>query len=258
MIDEKGEKLLKYAANRVRFRKTVYDDYGFGKKLPYGRGVAIVLYGPPGTGKTMAAQVLAHELGLDIYRIDLSMISSKYIGETEKNLSKIFEAAKNSNAILFFDEADALFSKRTSVESSHDKYANAETSYLLQKIEEYDGVSVLATNNLQNFDVAFKRRMTYIIPIEAPNEQTRLRLWEKVFPPDAPIAVEVDFALLARAVELTGASIKNVALFAANLAAAEGRAIAYEDVIEAVDLECQKIGQLGMGEKLSQAVLMGI
>ncbi len=258
MISPESEKLLRMAADRVRYRSTVNEDFGFAKKLPYGRGVAIVFYGPPGTGKTMAAQVLANDLGLDIYRIDLSQVSSKYIGETEKNLGAVFDAAKNSNAILFFDEADSLFSKRTDVSSSHDKYANAETSYLLQKIEEYSGVSVLATNNMQNFDAAFKRRMTFIIPIEAPDEGTRVRLWEAVFPADAPLSAEVDVRILAHVAELTGSSIKSAAVSAAYMAAAAGRKITWEDLITAVELEGTKSGTLGLGNRLREAILTGI
>ena len=258
MISPESEKLLRMAADRVRYRSTVNEDFGFNKKLPYGRGVAIVFYGPPGTGKTMAAQVLANDLGLDIYRIDLSQVSSKYIGETEKNLGVVFDAAKNSNAILFFDEADSLFSKRTEVSSSNDKYANAETSYLLQKIEEYSGVSVLATNNMQNFDAAFKRRMTFIIPIEAPDEDTRVRLWEAVFPADAPLSAEVDVRILAHVAELTGSSIKSAAVSAAYMAAAAGRKITWEDLVTAVELEGTKAGTLGLGNRLREAILTGI
>ncbi len=258
MISPESEKLLHMAADRVRYRSTVNEDFGFAKKLPYGRGVAIVFYGPPGTGKTMAAQVLANELGLDIYRIDLSQVSSKYIGETEKNLGAVFDAAKNSNAILFFDEADSLFAKRTSVSSSNDKYANAETSYLLQKIEEYTGVSVLATNNMQNFDAAFKRRMTYLIPVESPDENTRVRLWESVFPPEAPLDPLVDLRILARVGELTGSNIKSAAVSASYMAAAEGRAIKWDDLIKAVDLEGSKAGAIGLGNRLREAILTGI
>ena len=257
IIDAEGTRLLNLAIERVRFRSMVNGEFGFGKKLPYGRGTAIVFYGPPGTGKTMAAQVMARELGLDIYRIDLSQVSSKYIGETEKNLGAVFEAAKNSNAILFFDEADALFSKRTEVSSSNDKYANAETSYLLQKIEEYPGVSVLATNNMQNFDAAFKRRMTYLIPVAAPDEPTRRGLWEAAFPAEAPLDDEVDTRLLAQAVELTGAQIKSIALAGAYRAAAGNKSITYEDLIAAIDDECTKVGRMGEGEKLRQAIMTG-
>ncbi len=256
-VDARAEKLLRKVCDRVLYRKTVNDDFGFGKKLPYGRGISVVLYGPPGTGKTMAAQVLAKELGLDIYRIDLSQISSKYIGETEKNLGAVFDAAKNSNAILFFDEADSLFSKRTEVSSSHDKYANAETSYLLQKIEEYPGISILATNNMQNFDAAFKRRITYMIPIEEPSEETRLALWTNAFPQGTPLSKEIDLRLLAQALTLTGSNIKSISVEVAYRAAAENREIDYQDLVEAVDAECMKTGRMGVGTELQQAIIRG-
>ena len=256
-MDARAEKLLRKVCDRVLYRKTVNDDFGFGKKLPYGRGISVVLYGPPGTGKTMAAQVLAKELGLDIYRIDLSQISSKYIGETEKNLGAVFDAAKNSNAILFFDEADSLFSKRTEVSSSHDKYANAETSYLLQKIEEYPGISILATNNMQNFDAAFKRRITYMIPIEEPSEETRLALWTNAFPQGTPLSKEIDLRLLAQALTLTGSNIKSISVEVAYRAAAENREIDYQDLVEAVDAECMKTGRMGVGTELQQAIIRG-
>ncbi len=257
VVGSHSRHLLELACDRVRHSVTVNNTFGFGKKLPYGRGVAVVLYGPPGTGKTMAAQVMAKELNLDIYRVDLSQVSSKYIGETEKNLGAIFDAAKNSNAILFFDEADALFSKRTEVSSSNDKYANAETSYLLQKIEEYTGVSVLATNNMQNFDVAFKRRMTFLIPLEAPDKATREDLWTKVFPPEAPLSDMVDISLLAESLEVTGAQIKSIAVESAYIAAAAGHQITYEEIIEAADMECSKTGQLGVGNMLRSAIMAG-
>lgn len=256
-VDARAEKLLRKVCDRVLYRKTVNDDFGFGKKLPYGRGISVVLYGPPGTGKTMAAQLLAKELGLDIYRIDLSQISSKYIGETEKNLGAVFDAAKNSNAILFFDEADSLFSKRTEVSSSHDKYANAETSYLLQKIEEYPGISILATNNMQNFDAAFKRRITYMIPIEEPSEETRLALWTNAFPQGTPLSKEIDLRLLAQALTLTGSNIKSISVEVAYRAAAENREIDYQDLVEAVDAECMKTGRMGVGTELQQAIIRG-
>lgn len=256
MVGSTSEHMLRLAVDRIRCRAAVLEGFGFSRKLPYGRGVAIALYGPPGTGKTMAAQVLANELGLDIYRVDLSQVSSKYIGETEKNLGSIFSAAKRSNAVLFFDEADSLFSKRTEIASSNDKYANAETSYLLQKIEEYDGVSVLATNNMQNFDAAFKRRMTYIIPLEAPDAETRRRLWENVFPAGVPLDKRIDFGLLASCAELSGAQIKAVALACSYQAAANERSIVYQDFIEMIDLECAKTGTLHAGEKLRQEVMM--
>ncbi len=257
IIEPESERLLRHVCDRIRYKSRVNDDFGFGKKLPYGRGIAVVLYGPPGTGKTMAAQVLARELGLDIYRIDLSQISSKYIGETEKNLGAVFEAAKNSNAILFFDEADSLFAKRTEVSNSNDKHANAETAYLLQKIEEYSGMSVLATNNMQNFDVAFKRRMTYLIPVGIPDEETRRKLWQQSFPQDAPLAADVDFEILAKSVEISGSYIKSSAIAAAYRAAAENRSITMLDIAEAADLECMKTGKMGVKNDILQAQYSG-
>lgn len=252
-LSKESQKLLMQACDRVRYRSMVNHTYGFGKKLPYGRGLSIVLYGPPGTGKTMTAQVLAKELGLEIYRIDLSQIGSKYIGETEKNLGTVFDAAKYSNAVLFFDEADALFTKRTEVSNSNDRHANAETAYLLQKIEEYAGVSILATNVMQNFDNAFKRRMTFMIPIEQPNEEERLRLWEHVFPKEAPLEEDISFALYAQVAELTGSGIKSAALSAAYRAAAEHRAINNQDLIEAIDFEYRRIGRTGISQELYTA-----
>ena len=257
IVENDSKLLLKQVCDRVRYKSRVNVDFGFGAKLPYGRGLSVVFYGPPGTGKTMAAQVLANTLGLDIYRIDLSQISSKYIGETEKNLGSLFEAAKNSNAILFFDEADSLFSKRTGVNNSNDRYANAETSYLLQKVEEYSGMSILATNNMQNFDAAFKRRMSFIIPIGIPDEITRKMLWKKSFPKDAPLDKDVDFDILARAVEMSGSSIKSSAIAAAYLAAAEGSCINMEHISIAVDRECLKNGRTGARNDILQAMMEG-
>lgn len=257
-LSAESKKLLRHACDRVRYRSVVNDTYGFGKKLPYGRGVSIVLYGPPGTGKTMTAQVLARELGLSIYRIDLSQIGSKYIGETEKNLGAVFDAARFSNAILFFDEADALFTKRTDVGSSNDRYANAETAYLLQKIEEYSGLSILATNVMQNFDNAFKRRMTFMIPIDQPGEEERLLLWQNAFPVEAPLDPEIDFRMYARVAELTGSGIKSAALSAAYRAAAEQRKITNQDLIEAVEFEYRRTGRTGISQELYAAQYMKV
>lgn len=252
-LSKQSQALLKRAIDRVRYRSIVNDMYGFAKKLPYGRGLSIVLYGPPGTGKTMTAQVFAKELGLAIYRIDLSQIGSKYIGETEKNLGAVFDAARFSNAVLFFDEADALFTKRTEVSNSNDRHANAETAYLLQKIEEYSGVSILATNVMQNFDNAFKRRMTYMIPIEQPKEEERLLLWENVFPKETPLEDGLPFALYAKVAELTGSGIKAAALSAAYLAAAEHRSITNQDIVEAIDFEYRRSGRTGISQELYTA-----
>lgn len=248
--EQELKRIISYAKNRA----VVYEKYGFGKKMPYGRGFSVLLYGPPGTGKTMAATVLANELKLDIYRIDLSQIGSKYIGETEKNLSAIFETGKHANAILFFDEADALFTKRTEVSSSNDRYANAEIAYLLQKIEEYDGISFLATNNLNNFDAAFRRRITFIVPMNLPDAEIRQRLWEKVFPEEMPKDA-IDFTVISRQAELSGSSIKSAALQAAYLAASEKRAVTRMDVVDAIDREYKKNGALSIRQELIRGKL---
>ena len=249
-LTAEGERLFSLAMDRVRLRSVVLGTFGFGKKLPYGSGTSIVFYGPPGTGKTMAAQVFARELGLDIYRIDLSQVENKYIGETSKNLGKIFDAAKHSNAVLFFDEADSLFAKRTEVSNSNDKHANAQTAYLLQKIEEYDGVSVLATNIVSNFDAAFKRRMTFLIPIEHPNEEERLLLWKKAFPKETPLGADVNFDAYARLEDMTGSMIKSAAVSASYYAAARGEPISHFDILDAIDEEVKKTGKLSVKAKL--------
>ena len=249
-LTKESERQLMLAMNRVRLRSVVNGQFGFGKKLPYGSGTSIVFYGPPGTGKTMAAQVFARELGLDIYRIDLSQIENKYIGETSKNIGKIFDAARNSNVILFFDEADSLFAKRTEVSNSNDKHSNAQTAYLLQKIEEYEGVSILATNIATNFDAAFKRRMTFFIPVERPNEDERRMLWKKAFPEEAPLGEDVNFDVYARVEDMTGSLIKSAAVSASYYAAAEGRQISHADIVNAIDEEVKKIGKLSVKAEL--------
>lgn len=248
-MNEESEKELKKIAAYAKNRSVVYEDYGFGKKMPYGRGFSVLLYGPPGTGKTMAANVLANELKLDIYRIDLSQINSKYIGETEKNLSAIFETGKHANAILFFDEADALFTKRTEVSSSNDRHSNAEIAYLLQKIEEYDGISFLATNNLNNFDAAFRRRITFIVPMNLPGAEIRQRLWEKIFPEELP-KEKIDFKNIAENGEMSGSNIKAAALQAAYRAAWEKRPVSKLDVVDAIDAEYRKNGALSIRQQL--------
>ncbi len=230
--------------NRIKYRSIVNDTYGFGEKLPYGRGISVVLYGPPGTGKTMLACVIARELGLDLYRVDISAIGSKYIGETEKNIGALFEAAKGSNGILFFDEADALFAKRTDIENSNDKHANSEVAFLLQQIEAHDGLSILATNAVQSFDAAFKRRMTYFIPVDKPDEAERLEIWQNIFPKGTPLENNVNFELYSKVDGMTGSTIKAAAITAAYFAAQRGEAVSNNDIIEALDIEYRKAGNM--------------
>ena len=239
---EQKEK-LKEACNQVEYRRQVYEDWGLGKKLPYGRGVSMLFSGPPGTGKTMAAQVIASCLQLELYKVDLSGVMSKYVGETEKQLGAVFDEVKKSQSILFFDEADALFGKRSEVRDSHDRYANVQTSYLLQKIEEYDGIVILASNFVQNFDEAFKRRIKFIIDFTLPDQERREQIWRAVMLSGLPVSEDVDFEFLARSFELSGSSIKNVAVSAAFLAAADGTEVHMAHLLVSVQAEQQKAGK---------------
>ncbi len=228
----------------VRFAPIVFEQWGFDRKLSSGKGVNVLFAGAPGTGKTMAAEVLATDLGLDIYKIDLSALVSKYIGETEKNLEKIFREGHTSNAILFFDEADSIFGKRSEVKDSHDRYANMEISYLLQRMEEYDGIVILATNLRKNMDEAFVRRMRGAIEFPMPEEVDRLEIWRRTFPVEAPLDPNADLAFLARAFKFSGGNIKNIVLEAAFLAAQAGTAITMTHLVHATRREHQKTGRL--------------
>ena len=228
----------------VQHYHTVYGDWGFGKKISLGKGLNALFAGASGTGKTMAADVIANALKIDLYKIDLSAIVSKYIGETEKNLDQIFREGKTSNAILFFDEADALFGKRSEVRDSHDRYANIQIAYLLQKMDEYDGVVILATNLRNNIDDAFARRMHFTIEFPMPEEADRLRIWNGMFPPEVPIGKDVDLPFMAKQFKITGGNIKNIAVSAAFLAANDSQVIKMENLIHATKREYQKIGKL--------------
>jgi len=235
--------LLQEIVATVRGRARVLEEWGLGKKLASSRGVSMLFAGPPGTGKTMSAQIIAAELGLDLYKIDLSTIISKYIGETEKNLEQIFTEAESSNAILFFDEADALFGKRSEVRDSHDRYANVEISYLLQRMEAYDGVTILATNLRANLDEAFTRRLQFAVDFPFPEAPDRLRIWQGLFPPQMSRA-DLDFALLARRYKLAGGNIRNIILGAAYLASANGGIVTMEHLLHGTRRELQKMGRL--------------
>ncbi len=240
---------LREIANQVRYRAQVYEGWGFQRKVAGGRGLSVLFAGPPGTGKTMAADVLAHDLDLDLYKIDLSTVVSKFIGETEKNLARIFAEAATSNAILFFDEADALFGKRTQVRDAHDRYANLETSYLLQKLEEHGGVVILATNLRKNMDEAFVRRLHVTIDFPVPEVEDRRRIWTQIWPNEAPRDESLDPELLARQIDLPGGNIRNIALASAFLAAADGGIITLTHLVRATQREYQKMGKvLTVGE----------
>ena len=228
----------------IRNQRRIYAEWGFARRLPQSQGVKALFLGEPGTGKTMAAGVIAADLGLDLYKIDLSGVVSKYIGETEKNLDRIFEAARSSNAILFFDEADALFGKRSEVRDAHDRYANIELAYLLQKLEEFPGTVFLASNLGANIDAAFSRRMQYVVEFPLPDEAHRERLWREMFPPQAPLDADVDFGFLAAQFSLAGGDIKNVALNAAFLAAQARQSIGMSHLIRAMARQMRKQGKL--------------
>jgi SpoVK/Ycf46/Vps4 family AAA+-type ATPase len=238
---------LRALCDQVIHRAQVLERWGFEQKLALGRGTHALFTGRPGTGKTMAAGILAGELELDLYKIDLSSVVSKYIGETEKNLSHIFTEAETTNAILFFDEADALFGKRTEVKDSHDRYANLEISYLLQKMDEYDGVVILATNFRENLDQAFVRRIRFIIEFPLPAAEDRRQIWQGIWPEQAPLAGDVDLGWLAEQLEISGGNIRNIALSAAFLAAAEAgqeATITMAHLLQATESEYKKIGKL--------------
>ena len=235
---------LRQVCTAERYRHTVYTQWGFDRRLSVGRGLNVLFCGVSGTGKTMAASILAQELGRDLYRVDLSIVVSKYIGETEKQLSLIFREAQTSNAVLLFDEADALFGKRSEVKDAHDRYANIEVAYLLQRMDEYEGIVILATNLRRNMDDAFTRRMHHIVEFPSPDAAHRERIWKGIIPKDAPLAADLDFGLLARQFELTGGNIRNIALAAAFLAAEEGTAIRMEHCVVATAQEMQKSGKL--------------
>ncbi len=245
ILDESCKCKLLNMVDRVKYKYKVYDSWGFKSKFPYGSGISALFYGPPGTGKTMAAQIMAKQIGCELYKIDLSQVVDKYVGETEKNLKKIFDNALKTNVILFFDEADAVFSKRTNVYNANDKYANVETAYLLQKIEEYEGVTILATNLLSGFDDAFKRRIKFIVNFTIPNVNNRFILWQKSFPEKVKISQDVDFFRLAEKYELTGSDIKAVAISAAfYAAAAKNEVISIKHIRMALKDEFEKNGKV--------------
>lgn len=227
----------------VRHKETVFSEWGFDKKLSLGKGLNILFAGPSGTGKTLAAEVIAGEVGLDLYKIDLSGIVSKYIGETEKNLKKIFGEAETCNAILFFDEADALFGKRSEVNDSHDRYANIEVNYLLQQMEEHEGTIILASNYKKNLDDAFIRRLQFAVEFPIPDETARKEIWIGMFPENSRLGGDVDFIFLSK-FKLTGGNIKNIALLAAVLAADGSGVIGMKEILRALKREFQKMGKI--------------
>jgi len=240
VLPETQKKLLHQACAHVHYQHQVYSEWGFQRKVTYGRGLSVLFAGVPGTGKTMCAQIMAKELNMEMYKINISQVISKYIGETEKNLQAVFREAKNSNCILFFDECDALFSKRSEVKDSHDRNANVETAYLLQQIEEYDGVCILATNLLQNIDEAFLRRITFVIHFPFPDVEMRRRIYQGTMPEQTPLSEDIDWDFLAEKFKLSGGYIKNIVVAAAFMAAQEHTAVGMRHLLNAAVNEMKK------------------
>ncbi|HEY4018994.1 MAG TPA: ATP-binding protein [Pseudonocardiaceae bacterium] len=239
VLPEPGRALLREIVDQVAQRTTVYERWGFGHRISRGLGVSALFAGPSGTGKTMAAEVLANELNLDLYRIDLSSVVSKYIGETEKNLRTLFDAADTGGAILFFDECDALFGKRSEVKDAHDRYANIQVNYLLQRVEAFRGLAILATNMRNALDKAFLRRLRFIVEFPFPDATQRAEIWRRAFPSTAPVA-ELDFDRLAR-LAVSGGVARNIALNAAFRAASAGTEITMAVVLAAARVEFDKL-----------------
>lgn len=227
-----------------RYRQQVFDTWGFGKKLPYGRALSALFYGPSGTGKTMAACVLASEFRVPLFQVNLASIFSKYVGETEKNLWIVFEDAARSRAMLLFDEADSLFARRTSGGTALDRYSNLEVNFLLQRMEEYNGLVILTTNRESAIDTAFKRRIKFKIQFPAPDATLREKLWRSMLSGAGEIDQDVDYAALAARFDISGGIIKNAVIRAAFLAAEEGVPISMRHLVQAAIRECKEAGQL--------------
>ena len=250
MLPDATTQQLEYLLAHIRHKTRVYQDWGFKSKTHYGFGINALFYGSSGTGKTMAASAIANTLELDLYRIDLSQTINKYIGETEKHLSKIFDMAESSGALLLFDEADALFGKRSDVSDSKDRYANMQVSYLLQRLETYTGIAILTTNFKEALDHAFVRRLRFMIEFPYPNKTERKRIWQACFPKQTPLA-NLDFNKLAQ-LHITGSNIKNIALHAAFIAAESDKAIDMVSIKRAVAMEYKKLEKV-----LTEAELAG-
>jgi AAA+ superfamily predicted ATPase len=228
--------------DNVLLSERVLGDWAFGKQLPYGRGVTVLFHGPSGTGKTMAALAVARHLGIQILRIDLSRVVSKYIGDTEKNIDRVFEDAQRSGSALLIDEADALLGKRSEVKDAHDRYANIEVAYLLQRMEAYEGLAILTTNLRQNLDAAFLRRLRFIIDFPRPDAEARERIWRRCLPPQSHALDDAAFRHLGRRIDLTGGHIRQITLRAAFIAAAADTRIGLPHIARATNAEFAKLG----------------
>ncbi|HEV7557599.1 MAG TPA: ATP-binding protein, partial [Kofleriaceae bacterium] len=238
---------LRELVARVRHGRTVFEAWGMNRTMATSRGLTALFGGQPGTGKTLVAGVIARELGLDLYQVDLSKVISKWIGETERNLSAIFDAAEDGQAILLFDEADSLFAKRTEVRSSNDRYANLEVNYLLQRLDAFEGIAILTTNASGSIDPAFKRRLSFRLSFPFPDDETREQLWRAHLPPELPVVGPLALDVLARKYQLSGGYIRNACLRAAFLAAQDETALHQRHLERAVALEFAELGKLSSG-----------
>ena len=241
------KRILNNICAHVWHRHKVYDEWNMDSRYAYGKNVSALFYGPPGTGKTMAVHVLANILNLPLYRIELSQVVDKYIGETEKRLEEIFDVAEKNNTILFFDEADSIFGKRSEINDSKDRYANTEVSYILQRIEQYDGIVILASNYRKNIDEAFMRRIRYVVEFSLPDVSLRKELWETSFSKEIPTK-DVDFDYLAKQFELSGGAIKNIVLNASFLAASQNKPVGMIEILRSVRNENVKNGKVMLGK----------
>ncbi|HEU0033900.1 MAG TPA: ATP-binding protein [Kofleriaceae bacterium] len=249
LLDEMRDS-VRELIGRMRYQRTVYEEWGFDRRIHTARGLTALFYGPPGTGKTLVAGLIGRELGLDVWRIDLARVMSKWIGETEKSLAEVFEAAEEGQVLLLFDEADSLFGKRSEVKSSNDRYANVETNYLLQRLDSFEGVAILTTNLEGSIDPAFKRRLSMRLYFPFPDEELRAELWAAHVPPSVPSAGSLDFTDLARRYPLSGGYIRNSALRAAFLAAQERRPLSQDHLVRAVQLEYRELGKLSTSGRM--------
>ncbi|HLP88224.1 MAG TPA: ATP-binding protein [Nostocaceae cyanobacterium] len=256
VLPENQRQVIADIASQLQHRPKVYQDWGFAEKSNRGLGITALFYGDSGTGKTMAAEILARQFNLDLYRIDLSAVVSKYIGETEKNLSRIFNAAESGGVILLFDEADALFGKRSEVKDSHDRHANLEVSYLLQRMEAYQGLAILTTNLKNALDTAFLRRIRFIVEFPFPNAEYRTMIWQRIFPPQTPTQ-ELDFEKLGE-LPLAGGNIRNIALTAAFLAANNDEPVMMKHIKLAAQREQSKLQKLSVDQGLPNLTFHGI
>lgn len=253
VLPEATSKVVQEIVAFARHQRIVLDDWGYRNCSNYGNSLSILFTGPPGTGKTLLATALAHELGKILYRVDLSRIVDKYIGETEKNLAKIFDEAAKAQAILLFDEADSLFAKRTDVKSSNDRYANLEVNFLIQRLESYEGISILTTNLETSIDEAFKRRLRYIVDFKEPSAEERILLWKSLIAPATPLKDDINWRVLSESFEISGGHIRNATLNASIRAASKGESLGMQYLLEAAIAETQKLGKL---IKLSDKILL--